>query len=59
MRYVECTAGAPADTGQLAFFGLSNYAANPASFDSTVFINTPLTADTAGNIYVGFRTATW
>ena len=46
----------PAATGQLAFFGLSSYEANPASFDSTVFINTPLTADTAGNIYFGFRT---
>ena len=46
----------PAATGQLAFFGLSSYEANPASFDSTVFINTPLTADTTGNIYFGFRT---
>ncbi|HEX9545877.1 MAG TPA: Calx-beta domain-containing protein, partial [Acidimicrobiales bacterium] len=46
----------PAATGQLAFFGRSNYDANPASFDSTVFINTPITADTAGNIYFGFRT---
>ncbi|PYO33750.1 MAG: hypothetical protein DMD86_10105 [Candidatus Rokuibacteriota bacterium] len=52
-------ASGPAPSGQLAFFGESNYAANPASFDSTVFINTPLTADTAGNIYFGFRTATW
>src|SRR5213594_1223848 len=27
----------PASTGQLAFFGVSNYLANPASFNSTVF----------------------
>lgn len=48
--------GGPVAIGQLAFFGLSNYDANPASFDSTVFINTPITADTAGTIYCGFRT---
>lgn len=42
--------------GRLAFFGMSNYSANPASFNSTVFINTPITPDSAGNIYFGFRT---
>jgi len=46
----------PATTGQLAFFGLSNYLADPAGFNSTVFINTPITSDSAGNIYFGFRT---
>ena len=29
--------------GQLAFFGLANYQANPTSFNATVFINTPIT----------------
>ena len=48
--------GGPATTGQLAFFGLSNYLADPAGFNSTVFINTPITSDSAGNIYFGFRT---
>jgi hypothetical protein len=47
----------PASTGQLAFFGIANYLANPASFNATVFINTPITADAAGNIYFGFRTS--
>ena len=46
----------PATTGQLAFFGLSNYLADPAGFNSTVFIDTPITSDSAGNIYFGFRT---
>jgi hypothetical protein len=41
----------------VAFFGLANYQADPASFDSTVFVNTPITADAAGNIYFGFRTS--
>src|SRR5262249_4940362 len=42
--------------GQLAFFGLGTYLANQATFNSTVFVNTPITADAAGNIYFGFRT---
>jgi len=33
----------------------ANYAANQAAFESTVFINTPITADSAGNIFFGFR----
>ena len=53
----DVDSGGPAPPGQLAFFGMSNYLANPASFNSTVFINTPITADGAGNIYFGFRTS--
>ncbi len=48
---------APNTIGQLAFFGLSNYQAAPGSFNGTVFIDTPITADSAGNIYFGFRTS--
>jgi len=44
--------GAPV---QRAFYGLANYQANAASFNSTVFINTPITADSNGNIFFGFR----
>ncbi|PYM15493.1 MAG: hypothetical protein DMD81_14915 [Candidatus Rokuibacteriota bacterium] len=47
---------APAASGQLAFFGLDVYQGNPSSFDSTVFVNTPITVDSAGTIYFGFRT---
>ena len=49
-------AGVALDSGQVAFYGIDTYRQNPASFDSTVFIDTPITADGAGNIYFGFRT---
>jgi hypothetical protein len=39
-------------SGQLAFYGIGNY--SHAAYDSTVFIDTPLTVDRAGNLYFGF-----
>ena len=36
---------------QQAFYGLSTYTANAAGFNATVFINTPITADTNGNVH--------
>ncbi len=44
----------PAASGQLAFYGLANYQANPSPYNSKVFINTPITADSNGNIFFGF-----
>lgn len=41
-------------TQTLVFYGAGNYAAAASTYDSTVFINTPLTADAQGNIYFGY-----
>lgn len=41
-------------TSQLAFYGLANYSTDPATFNSAVFIDTPITSDSSGNIYFGF-----
>ncbi len=41
-------------SGQLAFFGISNYLSNKSTYDSHVMINGPITADEAGDIYFSF-----
>lgn len=38
----------------LVFYGANAYAASPAAFDATVFVNTPVTVDTQGNAFFGF-----
>ena len=38
-----------------AFFGIDAYNANAAAFNGSVFINTPITTDSKGNIFFGFR----
>lgn len=41
-------------TGQLAFYGIDNYQSNKTILNQKVMIDTPITADEAGNIYFGF-----
>ncbi len=38
----------------VAFYGDAAYAGASATFDATVFINTPLTSDSQGNVFFGF-----
>ena len=45
--------GAPVQ--QVFYTSLANYQANASGFNSTVFIDTPITADSAGNVFFGFR----
>jgi hypothetical protein len=40
--------------GRIAFYGLGNYQSDPQSYNASVMINTPITSDSAGNIYFGF-----
>jgi hypothetical protein len=48
----DATSGAT--TGQIAFYGLANYNANAATYQTNVRINTPITVDRYGNIFFGF-----
>ncbi|MGI8916964.1 MAG: hypothetical protein ACR2H6_00070, partial [Pyrinomonadaceae bacterium] len=47
------TPGAP--VREVFYTSLANYDANANAYNGTIFVNTPLTADTNGNIYFGFR----
>jgi hypothetical protein len=39
-----------------AFYGLTSYEADPATFDATVKVTTLLVADKRGNVFFGFTT---
>jgi hypothetical protein len=41
--------------GQIAFYGLANYAANTNAYLNNVFIDTPITSDRYGNIFFGVQ----
>ena len=40
---------------EVFYTALPNYLANAAAYNASIFINTPLTADTNGNVFFGFR----
>jgi hypothetical protein len=51
-------ADADAATGTFTpevFYGAAAYSADSATFDATVFVNTPFTADAQGNVFFGFH----
>ena len=41
---------------RIAFYGNANYSANTAAFNAGVKVCTPLTSDSQGNIFFGYRT---
>jgi hypothetical protein len=45
----------PSLANTIAFYGTANYNANPAAWISSVFIDTPITSDSAGDIFFGFQ----
>lgn len=49
------SSGHTAPVQHVFYTSLSGYQSNAAAFNSTVFINTPITADSSGNIFFGFR----
>jgi len=53
--YVDNIDGTPTSPTQVCFYGLPTYQSNAAGFNSSVFVDTPITADSQGNIFFGFR----
>jgi hypothetical protein len=39
---------------QVAFYGISNYNSNPSAYNSSIYIDSPLTVDSSGNLFFGF-----
>jgi hypothetical protein len=54
VHYRDQPDSASGGEGRIAFYGLSNYQSDPQAYNASVMINTPITADSAGNIYFGF-----
>src|SRR5262249_27870933 len=47
--------GGATRTGTLVFYGQSNYNSDPTDYNNNLQICTPITSDTAGNIYFGYQ----
>jgi hypothetical protein len=54
MRFRATPDAATGVERSIAFYGDAAYAAAPATYDATVFINTPITTDGQGNAFFGF-----
>jgi hypothetical protein len=52
--YRDDADSAASSTSNFVFYGKSAYTAAQAAFDAGVFINTPITADDAGNLFFGY-----
>lgn len=54
--YRDDADSATAATNSFVFYGKATYTAAQAAFDAGVIINTPITADNAGNLFFGYVT---
>ncbi|MDB5906177.1 MAG: hypothetical protein JWP34_291 [Massilia sp.] len=52
--YRDDADSAASSTNNFVFYGKAAYTAAQAAFDAGVFINTPITADDAGNLFFGY-----
>ncbi|MGE5526146.1 MAG: hypothetical protein ACM3SS_20715, partial [Rhodospirillaceae bacterium] len=52
--YRDNADSATSETKTAVFYGDAMYSANKAALDAQVFVNTPITADSQGNIYFGY-----
>jgi hypothetical protein len=55
--YRDDADSAGAATNSFVFYGKAAYTAAQAAFDASVYINTPITADSAGNLFFGYITS--
>jgi hypothetical protein len=55
--YRDDADSASSATQGVAFYGNAAYSANKAAYDASVFVDTPVTADSQGNVYFGFSAA--
>jgi len=53
--YIDNIDGTPTAPTQLCFYGLSTYQSDTTGFNTNVFVDSPITADSQGNLFFGFR----
>jgi hypothetical protein len=54
LLFRDAVDSASGPSGAVVFYGASTYAVNVSAFDGSVFVDTPITADAAGDVFFGF-----
>ena len=55
LYYISNPDSASPTVSQEAFYGEANYTANESAYNTSIYIDTPLTVDNSGNLYFGFE----